>query len=183
MRKIKSLLSLLLVIVMIFSLVSCEKKVEEKDALELVKNLVAESYELNEVLYGKGLTYLEVQDNDKYAPVDPNEKYLTVFSLKEKMREVYSSSYATSLINYLFTYHSGVYGEGIFPRYYERGGYIVVLKDYEAKDITEYNYDTVKIEKIKRKEIKATIMSVDNETVEIMLVKEVNGWRLDSPTV
>ena len=183
MKFIKSLISIILISVMSLSLVSCEKKVEENEAIELVKNLVSESYDLNEILYGKGLSYTDTNTEDKYAPVNLDEKYLTLFSLKEKMRQVYSSSYATSLIDYLFTYHPGVYGEGIFPRYDERGGYIVVLKDYEADDITEYNYDTIEIKKIKRKEIRATVMSTDNESVEIVLVKELDGWRLDTATV
>lgn len=183
MKSLKSLIAVILIAVISLSLVSCEKKVDENEAKELVKNLVSESYDLNEILYGEGLSYLEYESQDKYAPVEPNEKYLTLFSLKEKMREVYSSSYATSLIDYLFTYHPPVYGEGIFPRYEERGGYIVVLKDYEPKDITEYNYDTIEIKRIKRKEIKATVMSTENEAVEIVLVKESDGWRLDSATL
>ena len=183
MRKIKSLISLILVLVISLSFASCEKRVSEKEATELVKELVKESYELNDILYGEGLSYIETESQSKYAPVDMNERYTTLYSLKEKMKEVFSSSYANSLIEYIFSYSPGVYGGGTLPRYEEQGGWIVVLKEYEKREVTEYNYDTVKIEKIKRKEIRATIKSTENEVVEIVLVKELDGWRLDSATV
>ena len=183
MRKIKSLLSIALVIVMLFSLVSCEKNVEENEAKELVKNLVSESCKLNEILYGEGLPYEENTSENKYAPVSIDAEYKTLFSLKEKIRGVFTSSYSNSLIEYIFSYTPGVYGGGTYPRYEEQGGWLVVLKDYNVREITEYDYDTIEIKKIKRKEIKATIKSTENETVEIVLIKEADGWRLDSATV
>ena len=59
---------------------------------------------------------------------------------------------------------------------------MTVYRDYRVRDITEYDYSTIEIKKIKRKEIKATVVSTENEVVDVVLVLERNGWRLDSVT-
>ena len=186
MRKLRIIISLLLICIMTLSLVSCESKVSEEEAVSLVKKFVEDSYELNEIFYGKGLSYYESVDGEYssvYSAVKLDEKYTTSKELKDRTREVFSASYANSIIGYVFSLTPGIYGQSKQPRYSESGGYITVLRDYEVIDITEYDYDTVKIKKIKRKEIKATIMSTENEEVEIVLVLEADGWRLDSATV
>ena len=60
---------------------------------------------------------------------------------------------------------------------------LTVMRDYSAREITQYDYSTIKIEKCKKNKIVATILSTENEVVEIYLIKELNGWRLDSATV
>ncbi len=186
MRILKFITSLLLICIMTFTLTSCDSKVSEEEAISLVKRFVEDSYELNDIFYGKGLSYYESEDGEYgsvYSAVKLDEKYITISALKDRTREVFSSSYANSIIGYVFSLTPGIYGQSVQPRYSESGGYITVLRDYEVIDITEYDYDTVEIKKIKRKEIRATIMSTENEVVEIILVKESNGWRLDSATV
>ena len=186
MKKFKAIISLLLICIIGLSLTSCESRVSEEEATVLVKKFIEDSCELNEIFYGKGLSYYENEDGEYssiYSPVKLDEKYITISALKERTREVFSSSYSNSIIGYVFSLTPGIYGESSKPRYSESGGYITVLRDYEVIEITEYDYDTVKIKKIKRKEIRATVMSTENEEVEIILVKERDGWRLDSATL
>ena len=187
MRKIKSLLSLAMVIVMLFSLVSCEKKVEENEAKVLVKNLVSESCKLNEILYGKGMEYEKSEDGKYstiYSRVKDDAPFKTRKELEKEIKEVFTAAYANSLVSHAFTLTTGLFGENSYPRYQEGSDKVLtVMRDYQAREITQYNFDTIKIEKCRKNKIVATILSTENELVEIYLIREVNGWRLDSATV
>lgn len=185
-RFFKSFICLILVLVSVLSLVSCNKKVSEEKALALVKEFLEESYELNEIYYGKGIEYQKSEDGEYasvYSPVVRNQPYVTENILRAKTEDVFSASYANAIINYHFSMTQGLVGGGNYPRYFTGSdGFLTVYRDYKVIDITEYDYSTIKIKKIKRKEIKATVVSTEKEVVDVILVLEKNGWRLDSVT-
>lgn len=186
-RAIKILLCLVLILTFVFSLCSCDKKLSETEAKMLVEDMVKASHELNEILYGEGMRYEESLTGEYYSiysHIAMDQPYLTEHSLKVRIQEVFSASYANSIIGYTFTLTQGVVGGKNNPRYFTGSdGYLTVYRDYEKLDITDYDYTTIKIEKIKRSKIVATVTSTENEVVEVTLVKEANGWRVDSATV
>ena len=81
MKKIISfILVVILLITLSLSLVSCEKKVSETEAIMIVEDLVKASYYLNEIFYGKGLPYIEDPDgvyDSIYSPVLPEQLIVT----------------------------------------------------------------------------------------------------------
>ena len=62
--------------------------------------------------------------------------------------------------------------------------YLYVNKDYEpvVEKVAEYNYDTIVVTKVSGRFIEATIETTGGEVVEVTLVNEKSGWRLDSYT-
>ncbi len=185
-KYLRAFICLIFVLVFSLSLVSCEKKVEEAEALALVKEFLEESYELNEIYYGKGLAYQKSEDGEYtsiYSPVLRDQPYITEAILRAKTEDVFSASYSNSIISYHFSVTQGIAGGASYPRYFTGSdGFLTVYRDYKVIDITEYDYSTIEIKKIKRKEIKATVVSTENEKVDVVLVLEKNGWRLDSVT-
>jgi hypothetical protein len=60
-----------------------------------------------------------------------------------------------------------------------------VRKDYDniLDEVEKYDTSTLEIKKNNRREIRATVQNVDKTAeIEVVLVYEADGWRLDSPT-
>lgn len=183
---LKELACVILIIVLVIPMASC-KGPEEEEAIALVKDLLSKSLELNEIYYGKGLDYEKNEDGvygNIYSRVSKDAKYRIREDLERATRKVFSASYSKSIIDHAFNMTLGIYGGGSNPRYFVGSdGYLTVLREYGAREITEYNFDSIKIKRSRSKKIVATVMSTENEEIEIILVKEKDGWRLDSATV
>ena len=187
MKKLtKILLCLIMIFTLTFPLISCGG-MEEADAKALVTEIVKRSVNLNEILYGKGMEYEESADGNYstiYSRVKDTAPFKTRKELEKEIKEVFTAAYANSLVSHAFTLTTGLFGENSYPRYQEGSDKVLtVMRDYSAREITQYDYSTIKIEKCKKNKIVATILSTENEVVEIYLIKELNGWRLDSATV
>lgn len=188
----KKIISFILVVILLItsslSLVSCEKKVSETEAIMIVEDLVKASYYLNEIFYGKGLPYIEDPDgvyDSIYSPVLPEQLIVTEEILRLETKKVFTASYANSILEHALNMSKGgLSGSGSYQRYVPMSdGYLTVMRDYDVIDITEYDYTSINIEKIKRKKIYANITSNKGVLVEVVVIKEENGWRLDSATV
>ena len=188
-KLLKSLILIILTVSIAVSIVGCGK-VTENEATDIVKGLVTNAYVLNEVYYGKGINYKDTGNpNDLYMPAYENEKFALKNKLVKRTYEVFSQSYAESLIDLAF---GGVQSEinqnSVMPRYMilddENETWIYVNTDYEplVEEIAEYDFTTIDIVKISRKFIEATIKTTKNEEVKVTIVKESSGWRLDSAT-
>ena len=187
MKKIsKILLCLIMIFTLTFPLISCGG-MEEAEAKVLVEEIVKRSVNLNEILYGKGMEYEKSEDGKYstiYSRVKDDAPFKTRKELEKEIKEVFTAAYANSLVSHAFTLTTGLFGENSYPRYQEGSDKVLtVMRDYKAREITQYNFDTIKIEKCRKNKIVATILSTENELVEIYLIREVNGWRLDSATV
>ena len=184
---IKSTIAILLVAIMAMSLVSCGK-VTEDEAVSLVKDLVSRSYDLNVVYYGEGIKYKETgNSNSIYLPAAETEKFMLKTALILETRAVFSETLAGSLIDMSFNgIASEINQNSVQSRYivYGDDDWIYVNKDYEpvVDTVAKYDYNSIKITKISRRFIEAEIYTTDNKTVEITLINEMNGWRLDSIT-
>ncbi|MBQ9743932.1 MAG: hypothetical protein IJW19_02295 [Clostridia bacterium] len=184
-RIIFIILAIALIVGAVMLIIEFTTRPEEEEAIVIVEELVKSSCELNEIYYGKGLKYNDsMVYQSVYRQVDLNEKYKTVDILSARTKEVFTASYSNSLIQYYLNPSVGGTGGLTKSRYIEDStGLLAVYKDYKAIEITQYNYDTIKIESIRSKRIIATVMSTEGEEVEVIIRKESNGWRLDSATV
>ncbi|MBE6673909.1 MAG: hypothetical protein E7596_02245 [Ruminococcaceae bacterium] len=183
----KATISFILIAIMAIGMVGCEKPSDE-EAVSLVKDLVSRSYELNVIYYGEGLKYKDSGNpNDIYMVVFEQEKYILKSQLTKATREVFSESFATSIIDMSFNgIQSSINQNSVQPRYMTQidDDLLFVNRTYEpvVDKIAEYNYDTIEILKISRRFIEAEIKTTTGELVTVILIKEDNGWRLDSGT-
>ena len=175
-----------MILTLSFPLISCGG-MEDSEAKAIVKELVEKSTVINEVLYGKGMDYeksLDGKYQTMYSRVTDDAPFKTRKDLEKEIKSIFTASYANSLINHSFTLTVGIYGNSSYPRYQEGSDEVLtVMRDYEAREITVYNFDTIVIEKATKNKIVATIMSTENEKVYVYLINELDGWRLDSATV
>ena len=184
---VRAILALMLVTVIAFSIVSCGAP-DDETAISLVKDLVEKSYELNEIYFGQGLKYRDSGNpNEIYMPVLETEKYMLKTRLLEKTREVFSESMSTSVIDMAF---NGVASEinqnSVQSRYMvlSDDDLLFVNKNYEpvVERVAQFDYTTIVLTKVSSRFIVASIKTLDGENIEVTLVSERAGWRLDSYT-
>lgn len=182
----KKLLSIILILIFSLSLFSCAS-VSDEEAIEIVKDLVSRSEKLNEIYYGKGLSYdpeSEVEGSG-YFTVAEDAPYRTKSELISETRGVFSEEMAANIITVYFD-GAESYDVPLYARYITGlDGYLTVKADYKnpVQSVYKYDYSTIKLTKNTRNKIKAEITTVDgSETVTVELVNEDNGYRIDSPT-
>lgn len=186
-RIFKAIISFMLIATVAISMVGCEKPTED-EAVSMVKDLVSRSYELNVIYYGEGLKYKDSGNpNDIYMVVYEQEKYILKSQLTKATREVFSESFATSIIDMSFNgVQSEINQNSVQPRYMTQidDDLLYVNRTYEpvVGEIAKYNYDTIEILKISRRFIEAEIKTTSGQVVGVTLIKEDGGWRLDSGT-
>lgn len=188
-RIIKFASVIMLIAILAISVIGCGK-LSENEAKKAIKDLINDAYELNEIYYGKGIVYKDSGNpNDLYMQAYENEKYALKNKLVERTYEVFSETYAESLIGLAFGGAQSEINQGsIQPRYMtledKYDGWIFVNTDYEplVEKVAEYDFNTINIIKISRRFIEATIKTTKNEEVKVTIVNEGNGWRLDSAT-
>ena len=187
MKKLfKILLLTMLATLMVVSLVGC-KDVDNKTAISIANSLIRQSYELNVIYFGDGMEAQEPEnEEDLYAPVRGSSNYTTKLSLVERTREIFSSEYASDMIDIAFNGEMGAVGSSaIYARYIEFEGYLSVRRDIEGIEVAKYDYTTTEIIKNSKRFIRVKIKTTNlekNEFVEITLINEKNGWRIDSAT-
>ena len=206
---IKKVVSLtLVVIIALFSLISCEKdrEYDEQEVLSAANTLIKKSELINEMFYGKGLAFIDDKNNanGNYYMADPVSQEMfgvqTVDDMKALVREAFSVDYSNLVINTTLSSVSDDSGIQGLARYYQKTNAlddtpecIMVLNDDERimlKDSVKYHYDTLAVigsegEHVKVK-IAVTVTNSDNKsqekTLEIKLIEESGEWRIDSPT-
>ncbi len=187
--KIKRIIAIILLAVLCLTFIGCQINQNSKKAISaktILNTLVYESYELNVIFYGEGLQYHEPEGDELYAQVLSSEKYKTKSQLEEATAEIFSSDYTKSIINTAFIGdQGGISGTVNFARYIESYECLTARVDYKPIKIAEYDFSTTVITKISSKFIQGKIMTTNfdkNEYVEITLINEKNGWRIDSAT-
>ena len=200
---IKRILALLLLVTTLFSIVSCEndREYDEGEVLAAAAELIEKSLPLNELLYGKGLSYGEEHIGIYYKATDESLAAFgieTVEQMKNMVREIYSTDYSESILTSdafsPITVDDVIVG---YTRYYQsededgNPNGIMVKSDYDypLKNSYEYhaNMSVIDVEGeviVVRTMVTATgvdgrIMNVNND---IRLIEEESGWRLMTPT-
>lgn len=201
MGKIKRILSLVFAALMVLLTVSvcgCAKKISEDEARAHIKSLVEASYQVNVIVY-EGLPYFDRIDTQGmlYAPVDYGSQYKKTADIRLKIRKVFSEDYSRILETLAFEGQEGAsFGYHTQPRYIDKDGELLVLKDfyetdfesdkygeYEGIKVLKYDPSTIEIVKISRRFVEGKITSEDGKTtITVTLILENGEWRLDSPT-
>jgi hypothetical protein len=171
---------------------------EVEDAAEI---LIEKSLVLNEILYGKGIGYIEDESTEIYKKADP--KSLEEFGItrlsdvENKLREVFSKSYVDTVYSSdIFTPLVEDEITKMYARYFEdedkdEKHTIYVNKCYDF--VLENSYEYIGKVKAVRSEgdyviVSATVRAVRKGDIskdfnlEIKLIEEREGWRLASPT-
>lgn len=182
---------------------------DEAEVIAAAKELIKKSEAVNEIYYGYGIEgdTSDVNNSDgNYFPADilSTEKFgvETVEDIKTLTRECYTSAYSEVLINTVLFPTKDESGSIIdFARYYQKYDTldtskplcIMVYSKYDRiwlTDKIEYLYDTVRVSGVDGEIIKVSItVNVTNseghtetKDIEIDILEEKNGFRLDEPT-
>lgn len=195
----KKIFSLILLLAVSFSMYSCKPKNREYDEYEVklaAETLIKKSRALNDIYWGEGIGYYE---DDNYAdgyyyPADPMSLRAfgveTVEELKEKTEKVFSRAYCESI------YDSSIVSPddtdpSLRKRYYQGLECIMVYSRATAflTDKVTYFYDTIEVTGSDEDSVFVNISvkverdgKIQNRVIEISLVEEEDGWRIDTPT-
>ncbi|MBR2024290.1 MAG: hypothetical protein IKA02_00605 [Clostridia bacterium] len=185
MKSLVKILAAILIVIFTIGMVGC-KTLSDEEAKGIFNTLVKESYELNVIYFGDGLKPQVTEEDSLYIPVQGSENYTAKLPLVERTREIFSTDYASDIIKTAFEGEMGVVGSSaIYARYIEYEGYLSVRRDIDGIEVAKYDYSTTEIIKVSNRFIIAKIKTVNlekNEYVEITLINEDNGWRIDSAT-
>ncbi len=201
----KKTVSIILVLVLLFSLSSCDRKYDEEEVRAAACELIAKSEELNYIFWGEGIGYIEDESTSSgyyhranYVDLD-KFGFSTVEEIKNRTRKVFSSDYCDSIFSAVFSSYGdddGLYGLARYYQKYTDESYtepecIMVYSKATVllKDETEYLFDTLKVVGSKKETVYVTISinvtrDGDTQTHEkkIGLIEEEDGWRIDTPT-
>ena len=207
---VKRIFSLFFALVLCISLFSCGgKKLSEEEVKQTVRDLIAKSYEINEIFFGAGLpadreslSYAEDTGDDaengngalapvRYLPV-LSPKYSCVEDLKTAAGEVYTESYLKSVFSMAFEGIADSEKQEIYQyaKYIDSyGGELLVRDGLSEESITcgrTYDAETLEITGQTGSFVFFTLESfINGESagkVDLSIKDEGNGWRLDSPT-
>lgn len=193
MKRLLSVTALFITLAILVSstLVSCSKPISEEKALSVIKNLLTESVEINEIFFGHGLPYDQMAYLEKlediedaksqpggqngvyypfYVPIDKKAKYQSENEIKEAALKVYSSEYCEYLFKLAFKGISSDSGVVSLPKYYLSDGspkrLLVRVLDPDEKEIMpvkrEYDLSTIEFIKIGRIYITFSVRSIIN---------------------
>lgn len=201
--KSKIIFTFVLVLTLIFtiSLTSCgDRDYDEAEVIEASRELLLKSIEVNKVFYGEGLIIDEDTNfsNGSYYPAYEPQLENMSFSDIEGLKKLTESVYTKELSELIFsTKLSSVEDESYvisLARYYQRDDEfircIMVYKDAEVLYTNEvdYDYDSIKVIGADGEYIKISVDTVltDKEgssekvNIELILLEEENGFRLDT---
>lgn len=174
------------------------KRVSDKEAFDIARDLLVDCYEINDIYYGDGLEFdaLATPERDDYAPVIIGCKYQNRAELEYATYGVFTQEYGKSIIDAGFL-GSASYGVAQPPRFADRGGangalYVYKYMEPIIDDIAQYKYETIKIAKNSRSVIVFDVETYQGDSVRVTLRYEgklydsksdaYKGWRIDSAT-
>ncbi len=194
------IISLILAITAVLTLASCGvSKADKEEICAAAKELITASYEINEIYFGRGLdvTEKEVLVHTEYVYVDESTGYSNIDAVKEATAKVYSTDYCEDYL-YVMAFEGIKSGDDeesaiSYPRMREdTKGKLCQLKSVseEGADLKRtYDFDSIKVESYVRGvaiiKIKSLIDGEYDEAageITLTLVRQADGWRLDSPT-
>ena len=203
MRSVK-ITALLLALILMFTLTSCEKdrEYDEAEVLRATADLIERAKPINEIFYGKGLSFTEEGAIGAYKPATPASltRYgiSTIDDLKALTRSVYSSKTSEGIFAAVLspTYS----GDSIvnYARYYQavdddgNPTTIMVRSNYEHFGSTNMVYhDGMTVKDVEGEVIIVSVPvtltresdgKVKNTTIDVKLIEEADGWRLCKTT-
>lgn len=149
---------------------------------ELVKKelerLLPASYEVNDIIWGKGLPYEAPSTNLTYVPVSEDCGYKSTEDILNKAREVYSEEYVEIIKSAAFSDT-----DELDPRYTDVDGMLKINTQDEGFDIKgEIDIDSATIKKQDSVTVIVSAKYLSGGEKELVLVLQDGKWYLDSPT-
>lgn len=205
-NKLVSILLVIVSVVSLLTLTSCEKnrKYDEDEVIAATKVLLKEAEFLNFIYYGTGIQYYESEESNgnyhKASQSHLNELGFSTISelmvLTEKtFSDDYSSLLYSTILSALMDDTSVVSPTRYYQAYDEETKeptHIMVYSKFEPmfKDSIVYDYDSLKAERSKKEKVfvtvSATVTNSEGQsqvtTITITLVEESDGWKIDNPT-
>jgi hypothetical protein len=200
----------LLIIVVIFGLFLCtscskNREYDETEVITAANDLIRKSEKLNDIYYGRGIDYIkdESMANGTYYPAELTsiQKFgiETINDLKNLTVECFTKEYSDLIMRTKLSSVSDDDGIQEYSRYYQKYNAldnseecIMVRKDalVNLTDTVIYDYSSLHVSRVKKDEvfvkISATVITDDGKTqvqeIEISLLEEESGWRINSPT-
>ena len=184
-------------VIMLLSLVSCKKAelMTDTEAQAILAELMPKAEEINDIIWGAGLPIEPGQDAAlntvtaaQYRTVASDAPYQSTEELKAAIAEVYSDAFIKNTINYACFEGADDALEDteaqMYPRYKDNDAGVLIV------DITNPGFEiTTKIDPASAKVVSAEsdnkqTLEVDtnNGKIKVVIVKQENGWRLDTPT-
>lgn len=206
MKKILICLPLLL------ALASCTPANDPDTVRAVLEDLVEQSYALNEVYFGAGLPISDDREDVErfyasfdtditsinYHPVAEDAAFQSEDEIRTATEAVFSQSYCTYLFERAFsgisdTFDAGTENEvtktATYARYIQYGETLTVRLNLADEAIPlNRTYDCANAEILENKaayvlfSVPSTVDGLPDEEIEIKIVRESDGWRLDSPT-
>lgn len=196
----KRVISLILSAALLIMLVSCGEKNRSYDEAEVkaaAESLILKSEQINDICWGSGIPYYDDDNyaNGQYYPADP--VYLnklgvsTVDEILELVVSIFSEGYSASIYGSTFSSMTGENGMVGYTRYYQGIDCIMVYTKYKPILCDDVEYITSDIEVIGSKGEVVTVRlpikvtrdgTTQEKTIDVSLIEEENGWRIDSPT-
>ena len=205
-------ISLILAVVLLFTcLAACGEEVipdreyNKEEVAAAAKTLIKKSESLNKLLWGEGIRFDPLNAPDASGYYYRADEFSldsfgveTVLDIEKSMREVFSESYSNDIAaSSVFT--SAQDGNLVYYARYQQKGeegkpeYILVYSKWEPFlfDTVTYDYSTIRDAGVKGERVFVDIDCTvkDSETgksekrsLNIALVEEKYGWRIDSPT-
>lgn len=170
----------------------------DEEAREVLADLIPKSEEINRIVWGEGLSVAEGEDpllttvtGAQYRRVDEAEGYKNTDELAQKIATVYSNKFINSAIKP--TMFDGDESDPAFMIYarYKNGdngellvnivntGYANVGKnkiDYSNATVKEVSFTTITVE------VDYIYENGTTRKKDVKLIKQSEGWRLDTPT-
>lgn len=191
------IICLILAAFTVLSLASCGvSKADKEEITNAAKELIEASYEINEIYFGHGLevTDTEVLANTEYWYVAEDCPYKSMDDIKKATAKVYSSDYCEDYL-YLIGFE-GIANENeeesniAYARFKEdTKGKLCQMKSASEGGFDlkrTYDFSTITVESYVRGKatikIKSLVDGKEDTEVTLTLVKQADGWRLDSPT-
>lgn len=175
--KITALLCICLLVTLVFC--SCGGDMTDESVRLELERLLPQSYELNDIFWGKGLPYVDDEESvNRYLPVTEDCPYKDIDSILAKTAEVFSEEYVAIVKDAVFTD-----SDDIDPRYIMVDGKLLADKNNEGFNIV----GNIVIESavIKKQNRGMVVVSADYEDggkTELTLVLRDGKWYLNSST-
>ena len=204
LKKTAVLVLLAMIVLLLPTLTSCNRRFDEAEVLEVGENLLKRAEMLNIVYFGSGIEYYDTDEEIGYyrkANAQHLEKlgFGTIDELKKITDETFSERYAgmvySTVLSSITSETAIVSPARYYQAYDEETGapsHIMVYSRYNnllKGDIT-YDYGTLRVEGSKKARVNllidATVTNADGKsqtvTVTVTLIEDESGWRIDNHT-
>lgn len=170
-------------------------RISDKEAREILRELIPKSEKVNELIWGDGIAVAEGEmpisttiTGPQYRRTDPSSGYANTTELYDAIAEVYSTKFINSSIKKtMFDGDDSDPSFMLYPRYKDNdAGELLINIVQEGFDtVGEYHIDpdSARVISVDFSEITLEVDYINTKrTREIVIIKQGDEWRLDTPT-